>query len=87
MWTTQNDISILAVIVHWIDNNWNYCEQVLEFSEIVGSHSGKNIATQFVDCLNECQLKDKVCITSTFIILFNSFYSLCVLLVTMLVII
>jgi hypothetical protein len=60
IWTSKNNISILAIILHWIDNDWQYHEQAVEFGEIIGSHTGINIGRQFLDCLEELDLKKKV---------------------------
>jgi hypothetical protein len=33
----------LTVTAHWINNNWQLCEQVIAFTVIEGEHTGRNI--------------------------------------------
>ena len=50
-WTSNNDISILAIIGHWLTEDFIYKEKVLEFIEIKGPKSGENIAGIVIDLL------------------------------------
>ena len=43
-WTSQNNLSILAINIRWLDNNFFLCQHSIEFIEIQGSHSGENMA-------------------------------------------
>jgi len=50
-WTSNNDISILAVVGHWLTEDFIYKERVLEFIEIDGAKSRENIAIIVMDLL------------------------------------
>ena len=43
-WSSQNDISILDMNGHWADENMKIYHACLDFVEIPGTHSGKNLA-------------------------------------------
>lgn len=44
LWTSKNQLSILAVIGHWLTEDFVYQERVLEFVEVQGVHTGENLA-------------------------------------------
>jgi len=50
-WTSNNDISILAIIGHWLTEDFIYKEKVLEFIEIEGPKSRENMAGIVIDLL------------------------------------
>jgi hypothetical protein len=50
-WTSNNDISILTVIGHWLTEDFVYKERVLEFIEIDGAKSGENMAGIVIELL------------------------------------
>jgi hypothetical protein len=47
MWTAPNRTPIFAVIGHWISKNFEEREEVLEFIEVTGSHTGEVLAEMF----------------------------------------
>jgi hypothetical protein len=59
-WTSNNDISILAVIGHWLTEDFVYKERVLEFIEIDRAKSRENIAGIVIELLQELDINDKV---------------------------
>ena len=59
-WTSANDISILAVIGHWLSEDFVYKEAVLEFSEIEGPKSGENMGGLVMDLLEELNIETKL---------------------------
>ena len=59
-WTSKNDISILAVIGHWLTEDFVYKERVLEFAEIKGPKSGENMARIVLELLQELDIECKV---------------------------
>jgi hypothetical protein len=59
-WTSNNDISILAVIGHWLTEDFVYKERVLEFIEIDRAKSRENIAGIVIELLQELNINDKV---------------------------
>jgi hypothetical protein len=59
-WTSSNDISFLAVIGHWLTEDFVYKEVVLEFKEIEGSKSGENMGRIVLDLLYELDIECKL---------------------------
>jgi len=59
-WTSTNDISILAIIGHWLTEDFVYKEAVLEFKEIEGVKSGENMARIVFELLHELDIKYKL---------------------------
>jgi hypothetical protein len=43
--------AILGIIVHYIDDEWNLCERLINFQEIHGRHTGENLAEAVMDTL------------------------------------
>lgn len=60
LWTSQNGIPILAVIGHWLTEDFVYKERILEFTELKGIHSGDNIARAVHKVLIELHLEEKL---------------------------
>ena len=65
LWTSPNAKAILAVTAHWVDNDFDLKEILLDALEVRrGAHTGVNIARFLLTCLEEFSLKDKLfCIT------------------------
>jgi hypothetical protein len=42
IWTSQNHLPILGIIGHWLTDDFEYRERLLEFAELQGIHSGEN---------------------------------------------
>lgn len=59
-WTSSNDISFLAIIGHWLTEDFEYKEVVLEFTEIEGHKSGENMAKIVLDLLRELDIESKL---------------------------
>ena len=59
-WTSKNILPFLGITVHWIDENWQLCSTVLEFSTLSGSHSGENLTKRFLEILNDFDIETKV---------------------------
>jgi hypothetical protein len=59
-WTSRNDISILVVIGHWLTEDFEYQERVLEFVEIEGIKSGENMAGLIISLMQELDIGCKV---------------------------
>ncbi|KAJ5994681.1 hypothetical protein N7481_001658 [Penicillium waksmanii] len=60
VWTSKNHIPILAVIGHWLTEEFEYQERVLEFKELHGPHSGENLAAAIQALLIELNLERKL---------------------------
>ncbi len=59
-WTSNNDIPILAIIEHWLTEDFIYKEVVLEFKKIEGIKSGENMARITSELLHELDIECKV---------------------------
>jgi hypothetical protein len=60
MWTGPNRKSIFAIIGHWITPSFDKREEVLEFVEVYGSHTGEALATVVKSLLTELKLRQKL---------------------------
>jgi hypothetical protein len=61
-WTSSNRIAFLATIATWIDEKWMLHEVLLDFQELVGSHTGVNMATSVFRTLESYDITKKVSI-------------------------
>lgn len=54
-----------AVTGHWIDDDWNLHEALLDFRQIRGRHSGEHLGWELFQILEHFDISDKLfCITS-----------------------
>ncbi|KAK9364536.1 ribonuclease H-like domain-containing protein, partial [Lipomyces kononenkoae] len=60
VWTSKNNLPILGVIGHWLTEDFEYQEEVLEFKELEGPHSGANLADTVEELLIELDLEHKL---------------------------
>jgi len=60
MWTAPNRKPIFAIIGHWITPEFEEREEVLEFVEVQGSHTGEALAIIVKKLLTELKLKQKL---------------------------
>ncbi|KAJ6061220.1 hypothetical protein N7444_001916 [Penicillium canescens] len=60
IWTSQNHLPILGIIGHWLTDEFEYRERLLEFTELQGVHSGENLAIAVENMLTELSLEDKL---------------------------
>jgi hypothetical protein len=60
VWTSQNQLPILGIIGHWLTDEFEYRERLLEFAELQGIHSGENLAGVVENMLIELSLEDKL---------------------------
>ncbi|KAK9312050.1 hypothetical protein V1524DRAFT_466634, partial [Lipomyces starkeyi] len=60
VWTSKNSIAVLAVIGHWLNQDFEYQERLLEFKEIEGAHTGENLAEMVENLLIELDLEYKL---------------------------
>jgi len=65
-WTSPNTILFLSVTCHYIDDNWNFQDVLLDFIHLSGSHTGENMMKEFLKCT-----KDDFCIIKKVIINLN----------------
>ena len=60
MWTTPNQKPIFVIIGHQITPEFKEREEVLEFIEVQGSHTGEALAIIVKKLLTELKLKQKL---------------------------
>jgi hypothetical protein len=60
MWTSPNRIPIFAIIGHWYTQDFEEREEVLEFVEMKGSHTGEQLAEVVENLLQELKLEHKL---------------------------
>ena len=60
MWTAPNRKPIFAIIGHWLTPEFDDREEVLEFVEVQGSHTGEALAIVVEKLLTELKLKAKL---------------------------
>jgi hypothetical protein len=59
-WTSPNQEAFIGIIGHWIDNNFNYHERLLDFRHEGRSHSGENMTEFVMTTLEELHLQSKL---------------------------
>jgi len=63
-WTSSNVIAFLGITCHYVDCNWILNDVLLDFVHLKGSHSGLNMATEFLKSADELKVLPKVIIFS-----------------------
>ena len=64
LWTSPNTKAILALTGHWINKDWELKEILIDVVEVLGQHTGVNIASYVVKSLDEFGITDKIfCLT------------------------
>ncbi|CAB4428634.1 unnamed protein product [Rhizophagus irregularis] len=59
IWTSTVVKSYMGITVHFIDNSWHLQQITLDFIELEGSHTGKNIAEELITVLNLYDISKK----------------------------
>jgi hypothetical protein len=59
-WTSSNVLAFLGITCHFIDANWDLKEVLLDFVHLSGSHSGENMAREFLNSTQEFHILTKV---------------------------
>ncbi|KAK7007663.1 ribonuclease H-like domain-containing protein [Favolaschia claudopus] len=57
-WTSPNQHPFLAIVAHYISNEGQLEELLIDFRELVGEHSGENMAEEVFNCLQTYGLDD-----------------------------
>jgi hypothetical protein len=60
LWTSNQTLSYMALVAHYIDADWVMQCRVLNFIELDPPHSGVIIAQAVMECLAEWKIEDKV---------------------------
>ena len=58
LWTSPNTKSILAFTGHWINKDWKLKEIFIDVVEVLGQHTGVNIASHVVKSLDAFGIRD-----------------------------
>lgn len=51
-WSTKNLLPFTAIRGHWLNEKWEYCSKLFDFTEVIGDHSGENQSHMLPDCLS-----------------------------------
>jgi hypothetical protein len=60
VWTSENQIAIMGIMGHWISPEFEEREELLEFTDICGPHSGENLAEIVMRMLEELDVAPKL---------------------------
>ncbi|KAJ5240474.1 uncharacterized protein N7469_002065 [Penicillium citrinum] len=60
VWTSENQIAIMGIMGHWISPEFAKREELLEFTDINGPHSGENLAEIVFRLLEELDIEPKL---------------------------
>ncbi|EXX59676.1 hypothetical protein RirG_186940 [Rhizophagus irregularis DAOM 197198w] len=52
-WTSTNNIAFLGITCHFVDVDWCLKETLVDFIHLSGSHSGENLAKEFLKSIDE----------------------------------
>jgi len=53
-------IPFLGITGHWVDDNWQLKETLIDFQKLSGPHSGENLQELFVECCKDLGIFRKV---------------------------
>jgi hypothetical protein len=60
LWTSPNNLPMLAVFGHFIDRDYRYQARLLSFRTHQGSHSGENIANSVKEVVKDWEFEQKI---------------------------
>ena len=60
MWTSNQTISYMCVVAHYIDKHWRMQTRVLAFMELDPPHSGNVMAVALFECVTEWKIENKI---------------------------
>ncbi|KAG0160746.1 hypothetical protein PDIDSM_8276 [Penicillium digitatum] len=64
-WTSPFQQAFVAITGYFIDHNWDYCEILLGFEPLHGSHTGENLSKTVTQILTEHGISDRVLSVTT----------------------
>jgi len=59
-WTLSNQLPFLGITSHWIEENWELNETLIDFVELSGAHTGENLSEAFVKSCKDLGILTKV---------------------------
>jgi hypothetical protein len=65
MWTSLNNDAFLGLTIHYVDNEWNLRNFLLDIIPFTNRHTGKNIASAIKSVLIEFNLLEKTLALTT----------------------
>ena len=60
VWTSENQTAIMGIIGHWITPDFEKRDELLDFTEINGPHSGENLAEVVLKMLVELDIAPRL---------------------------
>jgi hypothetical protein len=66
IWTSPNNKSFIAAIAHYIDEDWNIHDVLVDFGLMSGRHGGANVADGFFNVITDYKIASKVWRSFTF---------------------
>ncbi|KAJ5300123.1 hypothetical protein N7508_007366 [Penicillium antarcticum] len=64
-WTSPFQQAFMAVTGYFLDQDWNYCEVLLGFEHLHGSHTGENLSKTVIQLLTDHEITDRVLSVTT----------------------
>ena len=60
LWTSNQTISYMCVVAHFIDKDWKMQTRVLSFIDLDPPHSGHVISDAIYECVTEWKIEKKI---------------------------
>ncbi|KAJ5764738.1 hypothetical protein N7520_004297 [Penicillium odoratum] len=64
-WTSPFQQAFMAITGYFLDQDWNYCEVLLGFEHLHGSHTGENLSKTVIQLLTDHGITDRVLSVTT----------------------
>ena len=64
-WTSPFSQAFMAITGYFLDKEWNYCEVLLGFEHLLGSHTGAHLSETVIRILREHSIEDRVLSVTT----------------------
>lgn len=64
-WTSPFRQAFMAITGYFLDQDWNYCEVLLGFEPLHGSHTGENLSKTVLQLLQDHGISDRVLSVTT----------------------
>jgi hypothetical protein len=72
LWTSSNSLAILGVVAHFVTEDGRLQRCVLALKDIIGKHTGENLAQAMVEVLEEWRFASKL----GYFVMWNSWYTM-----------
>lgn len=60
VWQSDNKLSFIAIIAYYVNEDWLYCESLIGFEPIRGTHSGESMAKIVFEVLSKFELEKRL---------------------------